>query len=89
MTKRNPQRAGDASFVNEFTANPNQKIRNLTDREIEIIKLLSQGYSTCEISITLSISEYTVSTHRKNSIRKTESKNSAHLVSRCIRLGIV
>jgi hypothetical protein len=42
-------------------------------REKEIMKLVSDGYSTKEISEKLFISESTVSTHRKNSLKKVKS----------------
>lgn len=47
----------------------------LTAREIEIIKLVSNGYSSKEISSILNINVRTVETHRKHIIDKTRSKN--------------
>lgn len=38
----------------------------LTDREIEILKFIGNGFSTKEIAVKLGISPFTVSTHRKN-----------------------
>jgi DNA-binding NarL/FixJ family response regulator len=43
---------------------------NLTNREIDIIKLSVKGKSTQEIADMLFISEHTVKTHRKNIFRK-------------------
>ena len=52
----------------------------LTKREKEIIVLIAQGKSSQEIADQLFISALTVSTHRKNIIRKLDCKSSAELV---------
>jgi DNA-binding CsgD family transcriptional regulator len=56
-------------------------------REIEIIRLISEGYETKEIMEQLFISEDTVKTHRKNILRKSGCKNSAELVARSLSEG--
>lgn len=53
---------------------------NLSKREIEILKLIAQQFTTPEIAEKLFISSYTVETHRKNLIRKLNVKNVAGLV---------
>ncbi len=58
---------------------------NLTRREQEVLKLLSQGFTTKEISIRLHISETTVNTHRRNMLLKTDSKNTAELIFKTSR----
>jgi DNA-binding NarL/FixJ family response regulator len=52
----------------------------LTDRELEIIKLISQEYSNAKIGETLFISERTVESHRKNIFRKTNTKTIVGLI---------
>ena len=52
----------------------------LTKRELEILKLISQGETTQKMADSLSISYHTVETHRKNLISKTGVKNVAGLV---------
>ena len=54
--------------------------KEFTRREKQIIKLLSEGLETVEIANILNISPNTVSTHRKNIIRKGEFKNTAHMI---------
>jgi DNA-binding NarL/FixJ family response regulator len=49
-------------------------IQQLTPRELEIVKLIVQEYSTLQIAEMLFISPRTVDTHRKNIMFKTESK---------------
>ena len=62
---------------------------NLTTREKEILHLLAQGYSSTEISDTLNVSPFTIQTHRRNILRKTETNNSAELIKKCVELGYV
>lgn len=52
----------------------------LTEREIEILKLITQEYSNADIANALFISERTVETHRKNMLRKTNSKSIVGLL---------
>ena len=53
---------------------------NLTEREIEVLKLLICELNSREIAEKLFISERTVETHRKNLMRKTNSLNTVGLV---------
>lgn len=59
----------------------------LTKREIEILGYIAKGYSASQISEHLNISFYTARTHRKNILRKTESKNVLELVKKCFQWG--
>jgi DNA-binding NarL/FixJ family response regulator len=52
----------------------------LTERELEIIKLIAKEFSNKQIAEQLFISERTVETHRKNIFRKTESNNIVGLI---------
>lgn len=52
----------------------------LTERELEIIKLIAKEFSNKQIADQLFISERTVETHRKNIFRKTESNNIVGLI---------
>ncbi len=53
---------------------------HLTEREIEIIKLIEQEYSNKQIAESLFISERTVETHRKNIFRKTQTSGVIGLI---------
>lgn len=61
----------------------------LSEREIEILSLISKGFSNQEISEKLFISKRTVDKHRSNIIEKTGSKNTASLVMYAIKNGII
>lgn len=52
----------------------------LTDRELEIIRLLAKGQSSADIAETLFLSTHTVNTHRKNILRKLEISSTVELV---------
>ncbi len=61
----------------------------ITDRELEILKLISREYSGKEISEALFISTNTVETHRKNLIKKLNVKNTIGLVKFAIRNNLI
>ena len=52
----------------------------LTDRELEILRLIEKEYSNKKIAATLFISERTVETHRKNIFRKTQTGSVIGLI---------
>ena len=58
---------------------------DLSDREIEILELICQGFSNQEIGEKLFISKRTVDKHRANILTKTNSRNSAQLVMNAIK----
>ena len=61
----------------------------LTNREIEVLKMIAQEYSNSEIADNLFISLRTVDTHRRNLIEKLGVKNTAGLVRYAIKKGLV
>lgn len=52
----------------------------LTERELEILRLISQHKTALEIAENLNISKYTVDTHRKNILEKTGLHKTSELV---------
>ncbi|QEC42759.1 response regulator transcription factor [Pseudobacter ginsenosidimutans] len=52
----------------------------LTDRELEVLRLIEKEYSNKKIAETLFISERTVETHRKNILRKTRTGSVIGLI---------
>lgn len=61
----------------------------LTPREIEIVRLIAEEYTSREIGEKLFISFHTVERHRKNIIAKLGVKNVAGLVKYAIKNGLV
>ncbi|PKD16626.1 hypothetical protein APR41_07390 [Salegentibacter salinarum] len=89
---------GDTSYLNVCTKNGRfdpktdreRNIKNnLSERELEITKMLAKGLNADEIAGKLFISSHTVRTHRKNILKKTNSRNTTQLVSRCIAAGFI
>lgn len=67
----------------------NKETKSLTERELEILKLIVQEYSTAAIAEQLFISPRTVDTHRKHIMQKTQSKTIIGLIKFAFRNGIV
>ena len=61
----------------------------LSDREIQIIKLIALEKNNKEIANKLFISERTVETHRKNILRKTSSNNIVGLIKYAYQNNII
>lgn len=61
----------------------------LTCRELEIVTLISLEYSGKEISEQLFISTNTVETHRKNIMKKLQTKNTIGLVKYAIKNNLI
>lgn len=62
---------------------------SLSEREIEIIKLISDGFSNKEIAEKIFLSTHTVNTHRKNIMNKLGIKNTAGIVIYAFRENII
>lgn len=67
-------------FINPNT-NENQQQSIITNREREIIELIKKGYNSQKIANKLSISRYTVDTHRKNILKKLHLNSTNELIS--------
>ncbi|MEL6650800.1 MAG: response regulator transcription factor [Bacteroidota bacterium] len=61
----------------------------LSDREIEVLRLLAEGNTSKEIAESLSLSAQTIDSHRKNLLKKLEARNVADLVRIAFREGLV
>ena len=71
--------------------NPNDKQPNinLTDRQIKVLQLISNGYEDKFIAETLGISVHTVRAFVHRIITKLEAKNRLHAACKAIRMGII
>ncbi len=61
----------------------------LTKRELEILKLVKQGFLSKEISDKLSISVHTVNTHRQRFLEKLGANNSFEAVIFATKYGLL
>ena len=60
----------------------------LTNRELEVLRLMKQGLLSKEIANTLKVSINTVNTHRQNILQKLKANNSIEAVNFAQRLGL-
>ena|SRR6218665_528230 len=91
--------SGDVSkiLLNKFlVSSRSKKIKieaeekfELTRREKEILKLISDGLSNKEIATKLFVSTRTVDTHRYNVMQKLNVKNGAELVRMAFKLNLI
>jgi DNA-binding NarL/FixJ family response regulator len=85
--------AGKLKNLNEFLlgleTNLKGKSEIFSQREREVLGLLSAGRSSKEIADTLFITERTVESHRKNMLEKANAKNTVELIAYASTLGLV
>ena len=60
----------------------------MTERELEIVRLVASGYKNREVSETLRISERTVKTHLTNIFQKLGVRDRVGLVMFALRNGL-
>jgi len=70
-------------------SNSDTQTRDLSQREVEILKLIADGLTNAEIADKIFTSKRTVETHRQNIIEKTKAKNTAALIKYAIGKGII
>lgn len=88
---------GETYFASEVTLallkpdlnQGNTLLRQLTEREIEVLRLVAQGFSSTEVGAQLFISPRTVDTHRNNLIQKLGVNGIAGLVQFAIKNKLV
>lgn len=68
---------------------PQSRGQHLTDRELEVLRLVTEGQRNREIGEQLGISENTVKFHLKNIVGKLHAQNRAELAARAVREGLV
>ena len=61
----------------------------LTEREREVLHLLAEGKSNKEAAAVLSLSPYTIDTHRTNLMQKLGLHNTAEIVLYAVRKAII
>jgi len=66
-----------------------KKPGQLTRRETEILRLLSEGLTTSEMAEKLFTSKRTIETHRQNILEKTHTKNTAAIIKLAMTQGLL
>jgi PAS domain S-box-containing protein len=60
----------------------------LSERELDVIRLIAMGSSGPEIAEQLNISHHTVRSHAKNAMERVGARSRAHLVAKVLGHGI-
>jgi DNA-binding NarL/FixJ family response regulator len=80
-----PNVAAAVSQVQQGTA----RITRLTEREVEVLKLLAQGWDNCRIASALSLTEQTVKNYIRNIFFKLHVNSRVGATTTAINIGIV
>lgn len=85
---------GEKSYYNVkvddyISIQPTNETHNLTNREKEVLGLIVKGKTSVQIASILFISKHTVDSHRKNILRKTNSKSVSELLFKTITEGLI
>lgn len=63
--------------------------RSLNDREVAILRLLAEGYTSARIAAELSLSTETIRWYRKKLLLKFDADNAVALVRKATDSGII
>jgi DNA-binding NarL/FixJ family response regulator len=66
-----------------------QQLASLSEREIEVVRMVALGYTSREIGETLFLSPKTVDTYRQRAMEKLEFERRADLVRFAIQTGLL
>lgn len=61
----------------------------ISEREIEVLREMSAGFTDVEIGRKLFLSHYTIQGYRKQLFLKLGARNSCHLVYRACQFGLI
>jgi DNA-binding NarL/FixJ family response regulator len=75
-------------YLGQMQADDRPESSSLTNREYEIIRLLSFGMTSKETALRMDISTKTVDAHRRKIMHKLRINSMAELVKHAIRAGI-
>ena len=83
--------AGKSYFdtIRDFAEVDSHPVFNLSERELEIIRLIVNGNTSGDIAEQLFLSEHTVKTHRKNIFRKLDINSISQLATFAINNNIL
>ena len=89
-TYMNPQIANLVieSLVSQSAPSNRQPFSLLTERESEVLQLISEGKSTKQVAVDLNVSAKTVESHRRQVMGKLNIRNVAELTKYAIREGL-
>ena len=77
----------EASITNALSAR--FRLRALTDRQIQILKLVAEGHRTREVAKRLGLSIKTIESHRSEIMKRLRIHDVVSLVRFAIRVGLI
>jgi DNA-binding NarL/FixJ family response regulator len=77
------------SYIEQVTSQNGKPANCLSDREVEILTLLADGFTNKEIADKLFISPRTIDTHKANIMAKLNLSSTVELVKYAIRKGYI
>ncbi len=77
------------NYLNAGPTGESAALEALTQREIEVLQRIANGYKNAEIADKLSISTRTVETHRANIMRKLDLRTQANLIRFAIEHNLI
>jgi DNA-binding NarL/FixJ family response regulator len=83
-----PAAGGVRAILDAIELATHQRVA-LTDREMEVLRLIGAGHTGGEISRVLGISQRTVDSHKRRLFQKLGVQSKAHAVASAARLGLL
>lgn len=78
---------GEPSYLNMSLEE--QSLHRFSKRELQILKLIAEGFSNHEIAEKLFIATITVKKHRQNILEKTNCRNIIQIINECTQQGLI
>jgi len=83
----------DPAITRKLMANifqrPEKKVEELTDRELDVLRLAAKGFTNKAIGVQLSISDRTVQGHLAHIFAKLQANSRTEAVMRGVSLGLI
>ena len=72
---------------NKLNHDLKEDLPDISERELEVLLLMSEGLSSDKIASRLHVSSHTIKTHRKALMKKLDAKNAAELIRKAEKMG--
>jgi DNA-binding NarL/FixJ family response regulator len=76
-------------IITDMWEDPNAYYKLLSDRELQVIRLIAQGHDYVDAGKELNISEFTVRRHKHNAMKRLNLSDEASLVRFAFEKGVV
>jgi DNA-binding NarL/FixJ family response regulator len=78
-----------AGLSNVIAKKGNASIEKISEREIQVLKLIIEGRTNTQIASELNLSPFTIKTHRQNMLHKLNASNTAQLIAKAGLKGLI